>query len=55
MGSGQEKNAFEVNMVVAEELARQLRLRDLGGIIVVDLLTWIHPITGKNFIKKCRS
>ncbi len=38
MGSGQEDNAYEVNMVVAEELARQLRLRDLGGIIVVDFI-----------------
>ncbi|MDD2329232.1 MAG: Rne/Rng family ribonuclease [Bacteroidales bacterium] len=38
MGNGQEENAFEVNMVVAEELARQLRLRDLGGIIVVDFI-----------------
>jgi ribonuclease G len=38
MGNGQEDNAFEVNMVVAEELARQLRLRDLGGIIVVDFI-----------------
>ncbi len=38
MASGQEENAFEVNMVVAEELARQLRLRDLGGIIVVDFI-----------------
>ena len=38
MGNGQENNAFEVNMVVAEELARQMRLRDLGGIIVVDFI-----------------
>ncbi|MFA5301275.1 MAG: Rne/Rng family ribonuclease [Bacteroidales bacterium] len=38
MGNGQEENAFEVNMLVAEELARQLRLRDLGGIIVVDFI-----------------
>ncbi len=38
MGDGQENNAFEVNMVVAEELARQMRLRDLGGIIVIDFI-----------------
>lgn len=34
----QESNAFDVNMGAAEELARQLRLRDMGGIIVVDFI-----------------
>lgn len=37
-GSDQEQNAFEVNMAAAEEIARQLRLRDMGGIIVVDFI-----------------
>ena len=32
---GQEVNALEVNLASADELARQLRLRDMGGIIVV--------------------
>ena len=35
---GQELNALEVNMAAAEEVARQLRLRDMGGIIVVDFI-----------------
>ena len=34
----QEANALEVNMIAAEEVARQLRLRDMGGIIVVDFI-----------------
>jgi len=34
----QETNAVEVNMISAEEIARQLRLRDIGGIIVVDFI-----------------
>ena len=34
----QETNATEVNMISAEEIARQLRLRDIGGIIVVDFI-----------------
>lgn len=34
----QETNAIEVNMAAAEEIARQLRLRDMGGIIVVDFI-----------------
>jgi len=34
----QELNALEVNMEAAVEIARQLRLRDMGGIIVVDFI-----------------
>jgi len=37
-GNGQEGNAFEVNLAAADEIARQLRLRDMGGIIVVDFI-----------------
>jgi ribonuclease G len=36
--NGQEANALEVNIGAADELARQLRLRDMGGIIVVDFI-----------------
>jgi ribonuclease G len=36
--SNQEDNAIDVNMVAAEEIARQLRLRDMGGIVVVDFI-----------------
>ena len=35
---GQEGNALEVNLGAADELARQLRLRDMGGIIIVDFI-----------------
>ncbi len=34
----QETNALEVNMEAAAEIARQLRLRDMGGIIVIDFI-----------------
>lgn len=34
----QEANAFEVNSMAAIEVARQIRLRDLGGIIIVDFI-----------------
>ncbi len=37
-GNDQEANALEVNMEAATEIARQLRLRDMGGIIVVDFI-----------------
>ncbi|MDR6299554.1 Rne/Rng family ribonuclease [Mesonia maritima] len=34
----QEETALEVNLISASEVARQLRLRDMGGIIVVDFI-----------------
>lgn len=39
----QETNALEVNMRAAEEIARQLRLRDMGGIIVIDFIDMNKP------------
>lgn len=36
--NNQEENALEVNLESAEEIARQLRLRDMGGIIVIDFI-----------------
>lgn len=34
----QEQNAFQFNMLAADELVHQLRLRDIGGIIIVDFI-----------------
>src|SRR3546814_7616896 len=34
----QEDNALQVNVEAAREIARQLRLRDMGGIIVIDFI-----------------
>ncbi|MBO4446573.1 MAG: Rne/Rng family ribonuclease [Bacteroidales bacterium] len=36
--SDHEESSFEVNKLAAEEIARQLRLRDMGGIVVVDFI-----------------
>ncbi len=36
--ANQENNALEVNLAAAGEIARQLRLRDMGGIIVIDFI-----------------
>ncbi|MBE0558195.1 MAG: Rne/Rng family ribonuclease, partial [Proteobacteria bacterium] len=33
-----EETAFKTNMEAAEEIARQLRLRDLGGLLVIDFI-----------------
>jgi ribonuclease G len=38
VGNNQEQNALETNLEAAEEISRQLRLRDIGGIIVVDFI-----------------
>ncbi|MDZ7737741.1 MAG: Rne/Rng family ribonuclease [Bacteroidales bacterium] len=37
-GSDQETSALQVNLEAAREIARQLRLRDMGGIIVIDFI-----------------
>lgn len=36
--NNQQDTALEVNLIAATEIARQLRLRDMGGIIVVDFI-----------------
>lgn len=38
VSNNQEQNALETNLEAAEEIARQMRLRDLGGIIIVDFI-----------------
>lgn len=41
--NNQEETAMEVNLIAAAEIARQLRLRDMGGIIVVDFIDMSNP------------
>jgi ribonuclease G len=43
VSNNQEENALQTNMEAAEEIARQLRLRDIGGIIVVDFIDMKLP------------
>ncbi|GAB5398696.1 MAG: ribonuclease E/G [Aureisphaera sp.] len=50
----QEETALEVNMIAASEVARQLRLRDMGGIIVIDFIDMGKPENRKalyNFLR----
>lgn len=42
-GSNQEDTAFRTNLEAATEIARQLRLRDLGGLIVIDFIDMRNP------------
>ena len=43
VSNNQEENAIQTNLEAAEEVARQLRLRDIGGIIVVDFIDMKLP------------
>ncbi len=43
VSNNQEENSVQTNLEAAEEIARQLRLRDLGGIIVVDFIDMKLP------------
>jgi len=48
--NSQEDTALEVNMIAAKEIARQLQLRDMGGIIVIDFIDMQSADNRKNFI-----
>jgi ribonuclease G len=52
VGNNQEQNALETNLEAAEEIARQLRLRDLGGIIVVDFIDMKFPDNKRRLVEK---
>lgn len=51
VSNNQEQNALETNLEAAEEIARQLRLRDIGGIIVVDFIDMRLPDNKKRLIE----
>ncbi|MDX5326592.1 MAG: ribonuclease E/G [Bacteroidota bacterium] len=53
-GENQEDNALAVNMIAAEEVARQLRLRDMGGIIVVDFIDMHNAENRKVLFQKLK-
>ena len=42
----QEQTAMDVNLAAAKEIARQLRLRDLGGIVIIDFID-LHKAQNK--------
>lgn len=50
----QEDTALEVNLIAATELARQLRLRDMGGIVVVDFIDMSHAENRKKLFNHLR-
>jgi ribonuclease G len=50
----QEEAVLRVNMEAAEEIARQLRLRDIGGIIIIDFIDMRKPEHKRNLVKAMR-
>ncbi len=50
----QETNAIEVNLEAATEVARQLRLRDMGGIIVIDFIDMTQGLNRRKLFEKLR-
>src|SRR6476620_11593399 len=51
VNNNQEQNALETNLEAADEIARQLRLRDIGGIIVVDFIDMKLPDNKKKLME----
>jgi ribonuclease G len=51
VSNNQEQNALETNMEAAAEISRQLRLRDLGGIIVVDFIDMKLPDNKRKLVE----
>lgn len=52
--ANQEENALNVNMEACAEIARQLRLRDMGGIIVVDFIDQRSPSNKRKVYEKLK-
>ncbi len=52
VSNNQEQNALETNLEAADEIARQLRLRDLGGIIVADFIDMKLPENKRKLVEK---
>jgi len=46
----QESQALVVNLESAAEIARQLRLRDIGGIIIIDFIDMKQPENKKTLV-----
>lgn len=53
--NNQEEAVLKVNMEAAEEIARQLRLRDIGGIIIVDFIDMKKPDHKRELLKAIRA
>ncbi|MGB1383355.1 MAG: Rne/Rng family ribonuclease [Porticoccaceae bacterium] len=53
-GGDIEETAYTINLEAAEEIARQLRLRDVGGLIVIDFIDMLNNRHQKSIENKMR-
>ena len=53
-GKDLEETALRVNLEAAQEIARQLRLRDIGGIVVVDFIDMERPENREMLMRRMR-
>ena len=53
--SDQESTALKTNLEAAKEVARQLQLRDMGGIIVIDFIDMVRPDNRKKLFNLLRN
>lgn len=51
-GTSIEETAFSTNLEAAEEIARQLRIRDIGGLIVIDFID-MTPVRNQRDVENC--
>lgn len=54
LGKGIEDTAFRVNLEAADEVARQLRLRDIGGIVVIDFIDMCDEAHRRELLSRMR-
>lgn len=54
-GQSQETNAVETNMEVVAEIARILRLRDMGGIVAIDFIDMHEKVNNKNLFESMKT
>jgi ribonuclease E/ribonuclease G len=55
VNAGAETNILAVNLAAATEIARQLRLRHIGGLIVIDFISMARPADGIKIAKALAS
>ena len=51
-GSDIEETALNTNLEAAEEIARQLKIRDIGGLIVIDFIDMVSPKNQRSVEKR---
>ncbi|ROS00070.1 ribonuclease E [Sinobacterium caligoides] len=53
-GSDIEETALQTNLEAADEIARQLRLRDMGGLVVIDFIDMSNQRNQREVENRCR-